>query len=178
MVDNHIDIPYPKSITHIPYRYPHRYLIDVRSPISISHIDIGSYLVTLDSPADTEGCTRLKASSKCAGVTSGGGSAGSARAAAAAAPPASRAVSRFSSSAVAAATFSRIAITHASRTRLARSAPLNPLHKSLSPIAVMKRRKLNLKAKFESGLSHFSFKRLVQCAFNVGLIGSTCTALP
>jgi len=31
----------------MPYRYPHRYLIDVRSPILISHIDIGSYLVTL-----------------------------------------------------------------------------------------------------------------------------------
>jgi len=35
------------SLAHIPYRYPHRHLIDVRSPISISHIDIGSYLVTL-----------------------------------------------------------------------------------------------------------------------------------
>jgi hypothetical protein len=47
MVDNHIDIPYPISIIHIPHRNPYRYLIDVRSPISISHIDIGSSLVTL-----------------------------------------------------------------------------------------------------------------------------------
>jgi hypothetical protein len=37
---------------------------------------------------------------------------------------------------------------------------------------------LNLKAKFESGLSYFSFNRLIPGAFNVGLIGSTCTALP
>jgi len=47
MLDNHVYGPYPNSISHIPYRYSHRYLIDVRSPISISHIDIGSYLVTL-----------------------------------------------------------------------------------------------------------------------------------
>jgi len=40
MVDNHNDNPCPKSITHIPYRHPYRYLIDVRSPISISHIDL------------------------------------------------------------------------------------------------------------------------------------------
>jgi len=40
MVDNHVHIPYPKSISHIPYRYHYRYLIDVRSPISISHIDL------------------------------------------------------------------------------------------------------------------------------------------
>jgi len=39
MVDNHIDIPYPKSISHIPYQYPCRDLIDIRSPISISHIE-------------------------------------------------------------------------------------------------------------------------------------------
>jgi len=40
MVNNHIDIPYPKSISDIPYRNPYRYIIDVRSPISISHIDL------------------------------------------------------------------------------------------------------------------------------------------
>ena len=39
-MDDHIDIPYPISITHIPYRCPYRYLIDVRPPISVSHIDI------------------------------------------------------------------------------------------------------------------------------------------
>ena len=43
MVDDHIDNPYPISISHIPYRYPYRYLIDIRYPISISHIDIRSY---------------------------------------------------------------------------------------------------------------------------------------
>ena len=37
---------------------------------------------------------------------------------------------------------------------------------------------MKLKAKFESGSSHVSLKRLVPGAFNVGLIGSTCTALP
>jgi len=30
----------------------------------------------------------------------------------------------------------------------------------------------------ESNLSYFSFKRLIPGAFNVGWIGSTCTALP
>jgi hypothetical protein len=44
--------------------------------------------------------------------------------------------------------------------------------------AFMYRRKLNLKAKFESGLSYVSFKGLMPGAFNVGLIGSSCTALP
>jgi len=39
MVINHIDIPYPISIPHIPYRLL-RYLFDVLSPISISHIDL------------------------------------------------------------------------------------------------------------------------------------------
>jgi hypothetical protein len=42
----------------------------------------------------------------------------------------------------------------------------------------MKRRKLNLKAEVESSISYFSFKRLVPGGFNLGLIGSTCTALP
>jgi hypothetical protein len=37
---------------------------------------------------------------------------------------------------------------------------------------------LNLKANFEGGSSYFSFKRLVLGAFHIGLIGSTCTALP
>jgi len=39
-------------------------------------------------------------------------------------------------------------------------------------VAEMQRRMLNLKAKFESGSSHFSFKRLVTGAFNVGLFES------
>jgi len=43
---------------------------------------------------------------------------------------------------------------------------------------MMKRRKLKLKAKLESTVSHFSVKRSVPGGFNVGLIGSTCTALP
>jgi hypothetical protein len=37
---------------------------------------------------------------------------------------------------------------------------------------------LNLKAKFEGVSSYFGFKRSVPGAFNVGLKGSTCTALP
>jgi hypothetical protein len=44
--------------------------------------------------------------------------------------------------------------------------------------ADVKRRELKLKAKFDSGSSHCSFKRSVPVAFNVGLIGSTCGALP
>jgi len=40
MVDNHIDIPYPISITRIPYRNPYRCLIDIRYPISTFHIDL------------------------------------------------------------------------------------------------------------------------------------------
>jgi len=37
---------------------------------------------------------------------------------------------------------------------------------------------MNLKARYEGDSSHYSFKRSVPGAFNVGLIGSTCTALP
>jgi hypothetical protein len=37
---------------------------------------------------------------------------------------------------------------------------------------------LNLRAKFESSMLQFSFKRLVPGGFNLGFIGSTCTALP
>jgi hypothetical protein len=37
---------------------------------------------------------------------------------------------------------------------------------------------LNLKAEVESSTSQFSFKRLAPGGFNLGLIGSTCTALP
>jgi hypothetical protein len=48
----------------------------------------------------------------------------------------------------------------------------------LSPVAAVKQRKLNLKARVERSTAHFSFKRLVPGGFNVGLIGSTCTALP
>jgi len=40
------------------------------------------------------------------------------------------------------------------------------------------RRKLNLIPTFESGSSYFGFKRIVPSAFNMGLIGSTCTTLP
>jgi len=40
MVDQHIDLPYPISITHIPYRCSYRSPIDVRSPISVFHIDL------------------------------------------------------------------------------------------------------------------------------------------
>ena len=40
------------------------------------------------------------------------------------------------------------------------------------------RRKLILKAKSESGSYYLSFKRLVPGGFNMGLIGSACTALP
>jgi len=43
---------------------------------------------------------------------------------------------------------------------------------------MLQRRKLKLKAKLENSLSYFSFKRLVPGTFNVGLMGSTCTALP
>ena len=39
-------------------------------------------------------------------------------------------------------------------------------------------RNLNLKPKFESSPSHLSINGLVPGGFNLGLIGSTCTALP
>jgi hypothetical protein len=42
----------------------------------------------------------------------------------------------------------------------------------------VQRRKLKLKAKFESGSSYFTFKRLHLGAFNVGFIGVTYTAQP
>jgi len=37
---------------------------------------------------------------------------------------------------------------------------------------------LNFKAEVESSISQFGFKRSVPGAFNLGFIGSTCTALP
>jgi hypothetical protein len=43
---------------------------------------------------------------------------------------------------------------------------------------MMEWRKLNLKAKLESGSSHVSLKRLAPGGFNLGLIGSTCNTLP
>ena len=49
---------------------------------------------------------------------------------------------------------------------------------SLTSTTKVWRRKLKLKVKFESGLSHSGFKGSAPGAFNVGLIGSTCTALP
>ena len=45
-------------------------------------------------------------------------------------------------------------------------------------IPVWYQRKLKLKAKFETGPPYLSFKSIDPGAFNVGLIGSTCTALP
>jgi hypothetical protein len=42
----------------------------------------------------------------------------------------------------------------------------------------VERCKLNLKAKVESSLSHFSFKSIGPGNFNMGFIGSTCTAPP
>jgi hypothetical protein len=47
-----------------------------------------------------------------------------------------------------------------------------------TPVAVLQRRKLNLKAEFESSVAHISLQRLIPVGFNVGLIGSTWTALP
>jgi hypothetical protein len=48
-------------------------------------------------------------------------------------------------------------------------------HMPPSDSTMVYRRNLNLKAKFQSSLSYFSLKRLVPSAFEVGLIGSTCT---
>jgi len=47
-----------------------------------------------------------------------------------------------------------------------------------SRIALLQRRKLNLKAKLESSSSHFSFQCLVPGGFNMGSMWSTCNALP
>ena len=49
---------------------------------------------------------------------------------------------------------------------------------SFSRSTIMQRRNLSLKAKVKSGSSHFAFNRLVRGSFNLGLIGSICTALP
>jgi len=63
--------------------------------------------------------------------------------------------------------------------RLAAAAAASAAARARAAATVVKRRKLmNFKATFESGLSYFSFKRSVPGAFNVGLIGSICTALP
>jgi hypothetical protein len=40
MVDNHTDVPCPMLITHISYRYPYQCLNNIRSPVSVSHIDL------------------------------------------------------------------------------------------------------------------------------------------
>ena len=48
----------------------------------------------------------------------------------------------------------------------------------MTSTTLMWRHKMNLKAKFESSISHFSFERLVQGGFNWGYIRSICTALP
>jgi hypothetical protein len=42
----------------------------------------------------------------------------------------------------------------------------------------LQRRKLELKAKFESSLTYYNFKRFIPGAFNMVFIDSTCTALP
>ena len=59
-------------------------------------------------------------------------------------------------------------------------APMRPAATSSRVLTAtsMKRRKLKLKANLESDFSNYSFKRLVPGAFNVGLIGSTCTTSP
>jgi len=44
--------------------------------------------------------------------------------------------------------------------------------------AVVQRLKLNLKAKFVNSPCYLSFKCIYPGAFNLGLIGSICTALP
>jgi len=61
MVDNHIDIPYPKSIPHIPYPYSHRNPIDVRSPISISHIDLSCRYRIMSCHSDDVACNTRRA---------------------------------------------------------------------------------------------------------------------
>jgi len=66
----------------------------------------------------------------------------------------------------------QLAATQAGAQNLEQNAPAG------GASAMVQRRNLNLKAKVESGSSHFSFKRSVPGGFNVGLIGSTCTALP
>jgi len=43
---------------------------------------------------------------------------------------------------------------------------------------MMKRRKLISKAQVESSIFHLNFKRLVPGGFNLGFIGTTCSALP
>ena len=54
----------------------------------------------------------------------------------------------------------------------------SPARVSITPSAMVYRRNLNLKAKSATRSLHISCKRLVSGAFNLGLIGSTCTALP
>ena len=46
------------------------------------------------------------------------------------------------------------------------------------PVAQVVAAQVKFESKLESGSSTFSFKRFVLGAFNAGLIGSTCTALP
>jgi len=67
------------------------------------------------------------------------------------------------------------------RPRLAcrRALPRSWPRQSREPgVPKLKRRKLNLKAKFKGRSSYYSFKRLVPGGFNLGFIGSTCTVLP
>jgi len=68
MVDYHIHIPYPILMIYIPYRYSDRYPINVQSPrsisISISYVDIGSFLVTLAGGRGEDGGTKLASSSR------------------------------------------------------------------------------------------------------------------
>jgi len=54
----------------------------------------------------------------------------------------------------------------------------SPAALGASRAALFKRRKLTLKAKLESRTTYASFKSYVPGGFNLGLLGSTCTALP
>jgi hypothetical protein len=49
-----------------------------------------------------------------------------------------------------------------------------PPHRSCHHVAAQ----VEFESNFESGPSYISFKRLVSGAFDAGLIGSACTALP
>ena len=46
------------------------------------------------------------------------------------------------------------------------------------PPTFTKRRNLKLKPKLESSISYYRFTRLIPGGFNMGIIGSTCKALP
>jgi hypothetical protein len=68
------------------------------------------------------------------------------------------------------------AAASAAETSSMRATAIDTALRSVAPPTSVWRRKLNLKATFESGQSRLSFKRIVPGAFNTSLIGSTCTA--